>query len=131
MARHSTREAGLCVLRADRTCLAALCESRVERCAWVATFVVDWCTLAAPNGASASVEKLRWYVCVLWLTVALCSRSSSWKGGRGGRMGSPQLEELKHIIVQHVAKEHRDRALLLLNAIEQRRSGRSLPASFS
>ena len=36
-------------------------------------------------------------------------------------MGSPEVEELKHLIVQHVAKEHRDRALLLLNAIEQRR----------
>jgi hypothetical protein len=29
--------------------------------------------------------------------------------------------ELKHIIMQHVAEENRDRALLLLKAIEQRR----------
>jgi hypothetical protein len=37
-------------------------------------------------------------------------------------MGSPQIEELKHIILQHVAEGHRERALLLLKAIEQRRS---------
>jgi len=36
-------------------------------------------------------------------------------------MSDPTAEELKHIILQHVAEEHRDRALLLLKTLEQRR----------
>ena len=41
-------------------------------------------------------------------------------GGRGGKMSAP-AEELKRIILQHVAQEHRDHALMLLKTIEQRR----------
>ena len=32
-----------------------------------------------------------------------------------------QVEELRHIILQHVSEEHRERALLLLKTVEQRR----------
>ena len=36
-------------------------------------------------------------------------------------MADSIAEELKHIIMQHVAEQHRDRALMLLKAIQQRR----------
>ena len=40
-------------------------------------------------------------------------------------MSVPQVEELKHIILQHVSpEEHRERALHLLKTIEQRRYSR-------
>ena len=57
--------------------------------------------------------------CVVWLYFAATPASS--QGGRGGGMSVPAAEELKLIILQHVAEDHRDRALLLLKSIEQRR----------
>ena len=36
-------------------------------------------------------------------------------------MSAPLVEELRRIILQHVAEEHRHRALLLLKSVEQRR----------